>query len=406
MNLTDPMKAMSTSNARMTPQRADRMVRDYYADSLSMTRFRLANVSDTIGRFQAVDDDDSITSNEAYTAAILDNGALTRAEFDGFADRGELADLVPVDTLILHRWSQSRAILTVDSGLLDSLLDTDWGDTPIPASVLAQIPYPDPAIVLPAPIIAPHDGAAIGGLVLRERFDMFTITGLRPFGPGETTRCSTNHPSRVGYTINFFGRLIGEDGSEHRLEMHAPDGGIRNMPLVVGMNLAVPVANLTMDGYVAAAISECNVRRQPGWDPSVVGDDVLGAITTRMVRTALGLLVYMGTDSPDMAETTEKLKKRTRPGRGRPDSDTQSTTVTDVGYRIGAALRSSHSEAQSMSDTEGDGTGRRVAPHMRRAHTAIRWVGKGRTEKRLVWIAPTWVNTDLDDHRTHIHRVR
>ena len=66
-----------------------------------------------------------------------------------------------------------------------------------------------------------------------------------------------------------------------------------------------------------------------------------------------------------------------------------------AGFRLGAALRVAAAEHASAS---GDGTGHRVAPHLRRAHWHHFWAGsESRDDRhlRLHWVSPIRVNTDL-----------
>ena len=75
----------------------------------------------------------------------------------------------------------------------------------------------------------------------------------------------------------------------------------------------------------------------------------------------------------------------------------------DVGYRIGAELRS----YKRSSSNDGGHLGGTVRPHMRRAHWHHYWTGPRRGDRKLVlkWIAPTMVGVGEIGSATG-HRVR
>lgn len=72
-------------------------------------------------------------------------------------------------------------------------------------------------------------------------------------------------------------------------------------------------------------------------------------------------------------------------------------TVMSAGFRVGAALRLA---SPPRAGGEGDETGRRVAPHLRRAHWHSYWCGsESRGDRRLElrWVPPVPVNADLSE---------
>lgn len=79
-------------------------------------------------------------------------------------------------------------------------------------------------------------------------------------------------------------------------------------------------------------------------------------------------------------------------------------TWHDVGYRIGAELRSYERTKSERKEHQG-GT---VRPHVRRAHWHHYWTGPRDGERKLVlkWIAPTMVNVDSDIESATVHLVR
>lgn len=105
-----------------------------------------------------------------------------------------------------------------------------------------------------------------------------------------------------------------------------------------------------------------------------------------MVERVLSLVLYLCSAEPDL-----KRRLPPRPGSGRKVSPApqQQPTLWPVGLRIGAALR----EYERAEGERGDPTGRRVRPHLRRAHWHHYWAGKGREELVLRWVAPVAVGS-------------
>lgn len=97
-----------------------------------------------------------------------------------------------------------------------------------------------------------------------------------------------------------------------------------------------------------------------------------------------------------------------RPGRcvitGEGAKNPKAPKVFDVGIRIGVSLKAARL-ARSGGGT-GQPTGRRMAPHVRRAHPHTYWCGPGRTERRIKWLFPILVNVHGQDLPvTTVHAV-
>lgn len=72
-------------------------------------------------------------------------------------------------------------------------------------------------------------------------------------------------------------------------------------------------------------------------------------------------------------------------------------TVVSAGFRVGAALRGA---SHSTDRHSGDPSGRRVAPHLRRAHWHSYWCGsdaRGDRHLEVRWVPPVPVNAELAD---------
>ena len=104
----------------------------------------------------------------------------------------------------------------------------------------------------------------------------------------------------------------------------------------------------------------------------------------------LSLLLYLcstGADTTQRSVPVAAGSRRTGPP----------VTVVSAGFRVGAALRATPQAAGPHSD---DPTGRRVAPHLRRAHWHSYWCGsdaRGDRRLELRWVPPVPVNAELAD---------
>lgn len=115
----------------------------------------------------------------------------------------------------------------------------------------------------------------------------------------------------------------------------------------------------------------------------------------------LNALAYLCSTNADIAAVYSPAKERKRNKAKRRSQ----ATWHEVGYRIGAELRNYN----RLKSENGGKTGRKVRPHMRRAHWHRYWVGSG-DEKRLVlkWVASTMVgmkNGEIESATGHVVRA-
>ena len=108
-------------------------------------------------------------------------------------------------------------------------------------------------------------------------------------------------------------------------------------------------------------------------------------------------LAYLCSRNADIAAVYSPVKEKRRNNAKRRSN----ATWHEVGYRIGTELRNYN----RTKSERGEKTGRKVRPHMRRAHWHRYWVGSGK-ERRLVlkWLAPTMVGVGVES--ATLHRVR
>jgi hypothetical protein len=118
----------------------------------------------------------------------------------------------------------------------------------------------------------------------------------------------------------------------------------------------------------------------------------LGMSRAEVTARLLSLVLYLCADDTDV---TRREVPAANPVRG--PSRRRDTTVLSAGFRLGAALRSA---AAAHGQHQGEGSGQRVAPHLRRAHWHHYWAGSEARQNRhlkLHWVAPISVNADLRD---------
>lgn len=126
----------------------------------------------------------------------------------------------------------------------------------------------------------------------------------------------------------------------------------------------------------------------------------------RAVEPLLSLLLWLCSEQPE-------IEGRGRPGNPRPvrtkrgvrEFPAPGPRTWEVGARVGAALRAARDAAKRA---EGEATGRRVRPHVRRAHWHTFWTGprSGEQTPSLRWLNPILVGGgDVDELPAVVRRV-
>lgn len=143
--------------------------------------------------------------------------------------------------------------------------------------------------------------------------------------------------------------------------------------------------------------SEHEVRAIIDADPSAAASlDTL----RKMIMPWMSRILYLCSYEADITDVDHPDSKlaRSEPGNTRkPWTGATSTTIWDVGYRIGSIIRFGTQDVSTDRTTTQPSQGQNVRPHWRRAHWHIYRVGEGRHQTRLRWIAPTPIMVnDLD----------
>lgn len=129
------------------------------------------------------------------------------------------------------------------------------------------------------------------------------------------------------------------------------------------------------------------------------------------LRKAIAALLYISSKNADIkavnaSRNTGKKKKGKTPKR----YGETSANVMQVGYRIGAALGAARVwfEQENADEKRVALTGRKIAPHVRRAHWHAYWTGPRANPTGIVvhWIPPVFVNADGSENTiTTIHQA-
>lgn len=125
---------------------------------------------------------------------------------------------------------------------------------------------------------------------------------------------------------------------------------------------------------------------QEGHPPLQEHGGSLSARVEQRKKAVAALLVYLCSTDRDISRPVPVTVGAPRPGRA-----ARTAQVQQVGVRIGAALRSARQTAAAASPrSPEDGTSRRVAPHMRRAHFHTYWTGPRTSEQipTVRWLPP------------------
>jgi hypothetical protein len=163
---------------------------------------------------------------------------------------------------------------------------------------------------------------------------------------------------------------------------------------VVGANrlgqVIVHLGGTLVDG-VRAAVREARVQAlragQPDVAPSLAGVDEQNLAE---LGGLVSVLLYLCADEPEIDGRVPLPPKVARTKKGRSILPTPARPlVHECGYRMGARL-----DAALLAASEhADGTGAKVAAHVRRAHWHAYWLGPRDGERRvsLRWLSPILV---------------
>jgi hypothetical protein len=277
--------------------------------------------------------------------------------------KGDMFDAVrraSNDAVLMRYWGKSKIAYTVHPGLAEALADTTGTDA-VPASVMRQLPHPDPLFLFPQALpVTLSDG--MPGLIRG-----FFVTGLITL-PGGNVRTSSADPEATGLQLAAFSQVGTADIPPMDWDLSSV-----SVPLS-GEFTVVEAAAASADGWDVDPASATRTTHQS-----------TSAWTDTILRLCLPVLLYACSSEPDeQAEVRPPVKKRSGTQRA-----AKPARVRQLGYRIGPGLQATR---KVRPERTGNATGRTVAAHMRRAHWHTFRFGTGRAESYVKWLPPIPVN--------------
>lgn len=303
-----------------------------------------------------------------YSASILTTDDMS--ELNGW-DGGFIA---PDEVVWASRWSRCRHVYRIDRDVLPEILEQGL-DGDIPCEALMRFPYP--VVYVEAPL---KFGARV-----RDGFVAWLDA-------------SAADPDVTTLRMSF----IDLDDVCLQTSVQLVDGTLADADMG---NSISDVMRGTLRGTGAAI------------DPFVDHDELARMLDREKrqrielreaegVAQAINCLLYViyTEDDAEVVHRPPSGRRGDRPGRR-----SNPETVHVVGARMGRAIGAARIQATGASS----GTGRTVAPHVRRAHWQHYWVGprKGRTDGQhgdrleLRWVPPVYVNGDGEAVEV-VHKTR
>jgi hypothetical protein len=275
-----------------------------------------------------------------------------------------MSTVVMVDAI--HRiWAKRKIVHRIHPHMADVLINSVADQ--MPGSLFAKQPYSDPLIVFPVPLEVATLYGTPGRLV------GFHVVGQRPNGPHRAL-CSTHDAARSDLLLNFLIQV--EEPEQELLSVRA------RVPAGQETFTVEDVVNRSLANFVAEGSLLASPER---------AQDALRTL----VSAAMGILVYTCTKQPDMVAVPSRGtrgKARRKRGDTMPEKPIRNV---NLGWVLGPALDAARHVSQRRAATASSSTGRRQRPHQRRAHMRLFWVGPGRKEPEMKFIAPYEVSLDL-----------
>lgn len=242
--------------------------------------------------------------------------------------------------VMLHEWRRSCVVVRADAEFAGALLDSDT-DVPLVPDWLGKLPFDSFACVLNEPMSL-DDGYNLC------HYMGFIATGIRSRRVTETTE------ERYGRSWTTYGPFAEADGIRFLwLLNHHQDPAPRAQTVSVLLKGELAHEDMTIAKLVTAQ-QHMTIAAGQEWGQEL---DVL-------VPLSIQLALYMAAQEPDLEwiplEHRSKHKELTATAK-----------VGNVGWRVGAALRTwrnNPGNARETSQGPNGPSGWRLPPHIRRAH--------------------------------------
>lgn len=273
-----------------------------------------------------------------------------------------------VTTQAIHKiWSRKKIVHLVNPHMVEFL--TSSVADKMPGSLFSKQPYSDPMVVFPQPVAVTTLYGTPGRLLA------FHVVGQRVI-ERHRTLCSTHDDDRSDLLLNF---TIEVDDERYGTELVSTRVRV---PVGQGMFTVDDAIDGTLENYFA----EEKLLAAP--------DQVREAMRV-LVTKALGILVYTCTKQPDIVAIPPRVTRRRSGKKAKHVRPPKPARMINVGWVLGPALDAARRVHERVPASKGAPTGRRQRPHQRRAHMRLFWVGRGRQEPELKFIAPYEVSLDL-----------
>jgi hypothetical protein len=259
----------------------------------------------------------------------------------------------------VEKFKEARVVYRLDPDLQRALMETDLKVVP-PHGAIAHLPYGYFVVSFGDPIevfddeegvMRRFEGVMVHGLPAAARVDALGWVRV------DVTEASS--PDSVQIRGTFYGTLT-ESG---RAQITTT-----SIPLYDEEPLEHYFARM-------ASADEVKAKMRPA-QASVEGLRVQPDIQIPLGMLLWQVLLYLASPEPDVTEHDVVQAGGSRRA---------GTTVIDVGWRVGSALRQAH----TSSDRQLGGT---VRAHVRRGHWHTYLYGPDRAERRLKWVHPTIIN--------------
>lgn len=280
---------------------------------------------------------------------------VVQTRFVAFSGPGEPNAVLTAmrEMAALYSWRQGRGIYRFDDDLVEALLETEGTDS-LPVEALMHPPEWGVCVVVPQ--------------------KLQPVIGCSAF------------ISHLQWNI---------EGSRRELRVSLLSEN-ENGPILVGLqplHLDMGTISEGIDGSYGFYVQRHQQLGQNSDSVRRVGTAMERSIESHRVLypPILALLAYLGSAEADIVSPCEK--PITEPLHARRGAK-ESVRRYEVGYRVGAVLRKGIAD-RYHSSLRGDGSGRSVIPHLRRAHWHHYWTGpKSDPDKRELvvrWIHPVLV---------------
>lgn len=271
------------------------------------------------------------------------------------------ADLATLASLLhaLGLWRLTKGAYLYDPDLAREVAGTPLGRLPV--DLLLRLPEPAPLILLPEGL---PSWPELEGYHAALEWDPGGRPGVEPH-----------------LELRLLAWVRGEGG--HRPATLVLDLDAEDLEEAVRKTLARSIQSAP--GLAARALQEA--------------EPLLAREYGGLLRELLSLALYLCQEAPDLGGVAPRSPAPLARGKGGPRVFPPETPlILPTGWRWGKALRLARERAEREPSSP---TGKRVTPHVRRAHWHLYWVGEGsrkdpsRARPLLKWVPATLVNREL-----------